>query len=914
MAKRPLYAVARTGLAACAIRLALAAGCLGLAAADAAAQEPVCAACIALDITPGQAALLPPQLDGRDVFVRVPAGGETTAREALAEIARRAGHAGLFISGVLSTTLPGDLVAMADLVLVDLTTTPADDPRQVAFTLKTQSTAVRAGGRPGVRFGIVAAGAAASALLAQDLAPYLDIVLWVDAMPAGTAGPAAWRTYAAPPATLAAALAPTGTPGVERWLWRMPADDQAAGPLMAAVVQAAQALPAGLVPSDRYRVTCGTTVAATYQNPTTLDVVAFASCASEDALSVTPPAPGVQHVRLATGDFIVRVPARTGEDQFAEGVQVIGARSLSVEEIVARHQAAAARQTASVKTLISRGTLTLSFEAPGFPAPVSISSETTLYAGAGVTELEQRAIRVNGIEFRGGGVPRLPIIEPERVASPPLTITLSDVYRYQLAGRETVGKTPCYVVQFEPAGDASLFRGRAWIAMDSFAMVRVAAAQTHLRGPIVASEQTDDFEQVAEGVWLLARSDVRQTYEGASYRTPIHRVLSMTSHEINPPDFTARRQAAMASDNVMLRDTAEGYRYLKRSRPTAAGTVQAEPEVAGRANRVRTLAVGVILDPNISVPLPFAGLSYVDFDLFHTGTQLSVFFGGTYGQLAFSAPSLGGTRWQLAGRAFGIASSYNDRAFVGGREIYAENIRQRPAQASVWLLRSLTPRISVRLGYDLDYTQLARGDLTGPAFMVPANQVVHGARVALDGQRSGWNSSIWWNPAIRTGWHAWGVPGSPESMVAQRDFQRYGASLARSAVLSPRLVARAEGAWMAGRDLDRFSRYTFGTFDNRLRGYPSALIRYDRGAVLRTALAWSAGKLARLDGFVDSAAVHDPGFGRGLRNYTGVGAAAEVPAPFGTLVALEWGYGFRGVNGNGTLGTQVVRISAFKVF
>ena len=35
---------------------------------------------------------------------------------------------------------------------------------------------------------------------------------------------------------------------------------------------------------------------------------------------------------------------------------------------------------------------------------------------------------------------------------------------------------------------------------------------------------------------------------------------------------------------------------------------------------------------------------------------------------------------------------------------------------------------------------------------------------------------------------------------------------------------------------------------------------------------------------------------------------------FGTLLALEWGYGFRGVNGNGTLGTQVVRISAFKVF
>ena len=44
---------------------------------------------------------------------------------------------------------------------------------------------------------------------------------------------------------------------------------------------------------------------------------------------------------------------------------------------------------------------------------------------------------------------------------------------------------------------------------------------------------------------------------------------------------------------------------------------------------------------------------------------------------------------------------------------------------------------------------------------------------------------------------------------------------------------------MGGHDLDRFSRYAFGTFDNRLHGYPAALVRYDKGAVVRTAVAWS---------------------------------------------------------------------------
>jgi hypothetical protein len=282
--------------------------------------------------------------------------------------------------------------------------------------------------------------------------------------------------------------------------------------------------------------------------------------------------------------------------------------------------------------------------------------------------------------------------------------------------------------------------------------------------------------------------------------------------------------------------------------------------------------------------------------------------------VAFSIPSMRGTHWQLAGRAFGIASSYNDRAFVDGREQYDQNVRQRPASAAIWFHRALTSRVAMRIGYDLDYTRFAAGSGTARAFAVPANQVVHGARLALDAQRAGWNGSIWWNAARRTGWRAWGLPGSEDYDPSQRDFQRYGVSLTHSTVLTPRLVVRLEGSSMAGRDLDRFSRYSFGTFDNRLRGYPSALIRYDRGGVLRSAIAWAAGSRLRLDGFVDSALVHDPAFGRRLRNYTGVGGAVEAPAPLGTLLAVEWGYGVRGVNGDGSLGTQVVRVSGYKMF
>jgi hypothetical protein len=599
-------------------------------------------------------------------------------------------------------------------------------------------------------------------------------------------------------------------------------------------------------------------------------------------------------------------------------VDVTGVARLTADEIVARHQAFARRQASMITRSISTGVLTLTFEAPGFPAPVTITADTVIYAAPGQTELEQRRIQVNGLSFTGSRVPKLPIIEPERAAAPPLTITLSDLYRYRLDGEEVIGGLRCHVIAFEPRpGAAPLFRGRAWIDAQSFAMVRVAAAQTRLRGAIVSSEQVDEFREVTPGVWLLARSDVRQLYEGAAHRTPIHRLLTITAHEVDPPEYASRLQAAYASPSVMLRDTPDGYRYLDRQRQVDPAAPASPPvmvaEVAGRSSRVRTLAAGLIVDPNISVPLPFAGLSYVDFDLLGTGAQLNAFFGGSYAQVAFSAPSLAGSRWQLAGRAFGIASSYNDRSFRNGLEVYDENLRQRPLHASAWLLRPVSPRLAVRAGYEFDHTALARSNETAPDFTTPANQVVHGMRLAVEGQRAGWAGSVWWNPAWRSGWRTWGRTAA-DFVPSHSTFQRYGATISRSAAPAPGLVTRVEAAVMAGRDLDRFSRFSFGTFDNRLRGYPSALVRYDRGGVIRTAVAWSAATIVRLDGFVDTALVRDRGFGEGYRHYTGVGLAAETPAPFGMLAAVEWGYGFRGRNADGSQGTHVLRVSAYKMF
>jgi hypothetical protein len=182
---------------------------------------------------------------------------------------------------------------------------------------------------------------------------------------------------------------------------------------------------------------------------------------------------------------------------------------------------------------------------------------------------------------------------------------------------------------------------------------------------------------------------------------------------------------------------------------------------------------------------------------------------------------------------------------------------------------------------------------------------------AIEGERGAWAARAWWNPAHRQGWREWGVPNDFDPRA--RDFQRYGASLSRTLALGPALGSRIETTWVGGHDLDRFSRSTVNSFDNRVHGYPTASIRYDAGLVVRSATSWTR-RGWRLDGFADLALVRDPGFGDAVRRYPGVGAAVESAGPFRTLLSLEWGYGFKAVRRRGGQGTQALRISAYKVF
>jgi hypothetical protein len=594
-------------------------------------------------------------------------------------------------------------------------------------------------------------------------------------------------------------------------------------------------------------------------------------------------------------------------------VEVTGTRRLTVGEILARYQAQQRRQETLVTTTIATGSTTLLFEVPDFAAPVTITAETTIFRGRDVTTIEERGLRVNGAPIAGGGAaspPELPLIEAERISIPPLLIRLNEAYRYVLAGEASLGDSRCYVVGFEPgAAGRGLAKGRAWIDTKDFTLRRLETVQHGLRGAVVSSEQVDEFGPVhldGTTVWLPVETKIFQSYEGAGFRTPIHRTVAVRHYEVNSPAFESQLAQALASDNVMLRDTADGLRYLVRKNGSD------ERSVATRGSQtIRSLIGGVLVDPNISRPLSFAGLSYVNLDLFGRGAQLNVFFGGVFGQASWAIPGVAGTKWQAHGRLFAIGAQYSDRVFRNGREQYSENLQQQPGYLSVGVLRPLTPQVRVTVDYSLAVTALARTGNTPELFEMPRDVVDHGALVALDADRGAWNLRGWWNPVRRYRWRRWGLPGTFDADT--RDYQRYGARLTRTVAVRPTVSSRVEMSWMDGRDLDRFSRYGFDAFDNPLHGYPTASIRYDRGAIVRSATAWTT-RAVRIDLFADAAYVRDPGWASAARTYPGVGAGVEAAGPFRTLLSVEWGYGVRAQRTSGRRGTQTARITVYRGF
>src|SRR5207253_2911629 len=123
-------------------------------------------------------------------------------------------------------------------------------------------------------------------------------------------------------------------------LWHLPADPDSATRDLADVAAARLLLSDRLVLAPGITVVCGERTTPVWVQPTAETAVSvLPGCPPASSIDVHPPTPIVRRTPLADGSSLVELQLRRDAAGFADDVTVVAARQLTVEEIIARHQA-----------------------------------------------------------------------------------------------------------------------------------------------------------------------------------------------------------------------------------------------------------------------------------------------------------------------------------------------------------------------------------------------------------------------------------------------------------------------------------------------------------------------------------------------------------------------------------------------
>jgi hypothetical protein len=577
-------------------------------------------------------------------------------------------------------------------------------------------------------------------------------------------------------------------------------------------------------------------------------------------------------------------------DLFSDRTETTATRQLSIDEIIARHRQYQARQDALVQHYRASARMEQHFR-PSLTDPgYDVVTENTYFVSKDGVEFEERSFSVNGSKW-GSDRPAFPLLQAEKVLSLPLELRLGQDYRYALAGTERVGEVEAYRVRFEPTReDEALYRGTVWIDRRTFARVKVQAVQTRTSAPIVSNEEIHTYEPVAtvDGipVTLLTRLAARQIVLIAGRNLLLEKLATFSGFGVNEPAFAAERDAARRSDRIMYRDTDRGLRYYVKE-----GELRVVSERP--TTRARAMAMGLLVDPSFGYPLPIFGLNILDFEFRgRPDTQFALLFAGVLAAGNIQRPKLGGTPLDASLDFFAIAPPASDRLYVGGGEREAERLLTWPLTTGLNLGWQYTPFQKAILQYQLRFDGFVRDRTTSESFVVPSSTLTNGIGGAWEYKRGGYSvaaNGAWF---ARSSWKPWGPAGALE-VDPPRTYAKYAAHVSRDLYVNVFQKIHLNGSYFGGQDLDRFSRYQFGLFDDtRLHGVPASGVRFDRVAMARGSYSLNIFEQYRVDLFLEQAWGEDRAVDRQWRPLTGVGAAVNLRAPFNTILRAEGGKSF----------------------
>jgi len=588
---------------------------------------------------------------------------------------------------------------------------------------------------------------------------------------------------------------------------------------------------------------------------------------------------------------VVLEPAKRPDTRTA--VEVGATRGLTADEIIARERAWDAGQREKLSSFVANMEASLRFRVAEVNETFDLTIRGPFFFRRGEpADWVWQEFYLNGVKWKGKTLPKIPILQPEKVTTLPLDIRLTEDYGYELAGTSEVDGRPAYEINFTPkgtVGDRPTYRGRVWIDAQTFALLRRDSVQLNLKGETLSNVQTEIYRPVPgrPDVFLPLEIKGQQVFSTAGRTTAIERDVKMHEVEVNPPTFEERRKAAYASGLQMIRDTEHGMRYLVPD-PAHPGARVVEEKISKKS----TFGIaGAFYDDALDYPIPLLGLQHFNFDLWGRGKQLSIFFGGALLTANYTDPSLGGGRFDLGADLFAVAFPFGDVAYRNGKEVPDEKIKHLPAIFQVNIGRPIGPYLKTSLGLFTRWDNYQRDPDTGPDFVTPVDAFTDGAELRLVGNYRGFNATAVGGYYRRRDWEPWGNPATTEFDPSQRDYLKYQLGLSKDQYFPGFRKLHVAMTYLGGQDLDRFSKYEFGAFSGTpLHGFKSGSIRTQTALVTSVSYGLNIEDIIRFEVIFDQAIARDRRSGYDNTYFAGAGLLGSLNGPWqNSLLRFEVG-------------------------
>jgi hypothetical protein len=785
------------------------------------------------------------------------------------------------------------------------------DWRQASFDLKNLIVVAKTRGN-NVEVAIEASESQLQALMQNEMAPYIDAYVFDDMpfIPDGDATGRLWQSVLVDEPAVVATLVDAGSIGVQRVLF----GNLRAKPGLVNLLDAIQKTDTGsldlqpevaLIPKQEaqffFNPQTGNYHLAVYGNPDGRRLFSFTLAENLNISAAFPeiidfdfkPYGRRSEITLKEPGyfwFLIEPQEKSGT---LENLEIVERKSIDPYELVVKNQVFKDAERQKFQSLMVDELVQYRYQAAG-GASVEAAFEDTLVERLGKPrERIRTGFIIGGVRWPYEEIPQLPLIQPEKVQREPLTVELDKAYVYEYQGEDTIDGHATWKVGFKPGETGGkFFRGSVWIDQKTGAHRKLRAIQLNMEAPVVGNEMSIFYDWVEDGgtrYWTAVRQQDLQIINAVSGTLPLQIDITRSNYRFNRDDVETKLKEAYASDVQILRDTQEGFKYFAKQSDGSR-------ELKDGELKLRALLGGAFFDPSFDYPIPLAGFNYTNLNFRDTDLQVNAFVAGAVNDIIVSNPDFLGRGWDLSAELFVSALHFGDEVFENGEEIEEEEVGQRTNSFNVSLGIPINSFFKFTANYRAAFLEYDDGDDMSVDFVLPTNHVEHGISGELRFNRGRFTSALEYGSFTRSEWEDWGFVD--DEQLLPEDFRTLSADMAYNWRIASFQTLRTDVRYLKGWDLDRFSRFGFGFFENSVSGFGSSGIEADEAVRMRVAYDVGVKGLFQLTTRFDAARTwRDELNAEGLLvtddpvDLYGVGVAANFIGPWKTLLRLNVGYG-----------------------